>query len=96
MTTWVGKDDNKATKLTGSNGALVLFADFMKAQGVEEKQRQMPEGIAMTLFEKQTGNAVTDTCENTVEYPAVVSGILLIENCLKEKKKSWLERLFGG
>jgi len=30
VTTWVGKDNNKSAGLTGSNGALVLFSDYMK------------------------------------------------------------------
>ncbi|WP_094752440.1 penicillin-binding protein 1B [Psychromonas sp. CD1] len=30
VTTWVGKDSNKSTKLTGSSGALVLFSYYMK------------------------------------------------------------------
>ena len=30
VTTWVGKDNNKSTKLTGSSGALVLFSEYMK------------------------------------------------------------------
>ena len=30
VTTWLGKDDNKPTGLTGSSGALVLFSDFLK------------------------------------------------------------------
>jgi len=30
VTTWVGRDDNKSAKLTGSSGALVLFSSYMK------------------------------------------------------------------
>ncbi|WP_372881911.1 penicillin-binding protein 1B [Psychromonas sp.] len=30
VTTWVGRDDNKSSQLTGSSGALVLFSDYMK------------------------------------------------------------------
>ena len=30
VTTWVGRDDNKSAKLTGSGGALVLFSTYMK------------------------------------------------------------------
>lgn len=30
VTTWVGRDDNKSAKLTGSSGALVLFSNYMK------------------------------------------------------------------
>ncbi|MFT6984423.1 MAG: penicillin-binding protein 1B [Psychromonas sp.] len=30
VTTWVGKDNNKSSELTGSSGALVIFSDYMK------------------------------------------------------------------
>lgn len=30
VTTWVGRDDNKSAKLTGSSGALVLFSTYMQ------------------------------------------------------------------
>lgn len=30
VTTWVGRDDNKSAKITGSSGALVLFSTYMK------------------------------------------------------------------
>jgi penicillin-binding protein 1B len=30
VTTWVGRDDNQSTKLTGSSGALILFSVYMK------------------------------------------------------------------
>ncbi|WDD98223.1 penicillin-binding protein 1B [Thalassomonas actiniarum] len=97
VTTWVGRDDNKSMGLTGSSGALVLFADFLKQQGVVEKQVVMPEGIAMTLFERQSGNAVTDECDNTELYPAISLAIRVNENCLQKRPdtRSWLERLLG-
>ena len=97
VTTWVGRDDNKPMGLTGSSGALVLFADFLKQQGVADKQAVMPEGIAMTLFERQSGNAVTDECDNTELYPAISQAIRVNENCLQKRPdtRSWLERLLG-
>ena len=94
ITTWVGRDDNKPTELTGSSGALLLFTDFIKHQGVVNKATVMPNNIALTLFEQKTGNAVTDKCKETVEYPAVISGVVL-QDCLEQNKRSWLERLFG-
>ncbi len=101
VTTWLGRDDDQTTKLTGSSGALVLFANFMKKQGIADAELVMPEGVAMTLFEQQTGNAVTAQCSNTVEYPAVSVGVVLKNSCLKKrdhidkKQRSWFERLFG-
>jgi len=97
VTTWLGKDNNKPTGLTGSSGALPLFADFMKKQGVVELAEEKPDGIVMTLFEQQTGNAVTDDCANTVFYPAVSAGIVTSKQCLEEKvdQRSWFEKVFG-
>ncbi len=97
VTTWLGKDDNATTGLTGSSGALVLFADFMKNQGVTSSKRIIPQGISQILFEKKTGNAVTNLCDNTINYPAISLGITVQKNCLKEKvdKRSWFEKIFG-
>ncbi|WP_159817258.1 penicillin-binding protein 1B [Colwellia sp. 20A7] len=97
VTTWLGKDDNKPTGLTGSSGALVLFSDFIKKQGVMNKTRIKPEAIATTLFEEKTGHAVSDECDNTKAYPAISAGITVKEGCLKEKvdERSWFEKLFS-
>ena len=97
ITTWIGKDNNKPTGLTGSTGALPLFAHFIKSQGIESKKLTMPEGIAMTLFEKETGSAVTPLCDGTIRYPAVVSSIHQSNTCLQEKQilRSWFDRIFG-
>jgi penicillin-binding protein 1B len=97
ITTWLGKDNNKPTGLTGSSGALALFADFIKRQGVVNKIENKPEGIEVTLFEQQTGNAVTQECTNTVIYPAVRDGIVTYQQCLQKKEdhRSWFEKIFG-
>ncbi len=97
VTTWLGKDNNKTTGLTGSSGALLLFSDFIKKQGVVNRSMYQPDAVAMTVFETQTGHAVTSDCENTVTYPAISAGISVNKGCLKERpdKKSWLEKLFS-
>ena len=97
VTTWLGKDDNKPTGLTGSSGALTLFSDFIKKQGVVNKKRVKPDAIAMTLFEKKTGHAVTSQCDNTINYPAISAGIAMQNSCLKKKvdERSWFEKLFS-
>ena len=97
ITTWLGKDNNKPTGLTGSSGALALFADFIKRQGVVNKIENKPEGIEVTLFEQQTGNAVTQECANTVIYPAVRDGIVTYQQCIQKKEdhRSWFEKIFG-
>jgi len=97
ITTWLGHDNNKPTGLTGSSGALVLFADFINKQGVVEQELLMPDGVSLILFEQATGNAVTDKCAGTVTYPAVTRGITIQQTCLEEKPdtRSWFEKIFG-
>ena len=75
---------------------MVLFADFMKNQKVSNKAPVIPTGIALTLFEKHSGHAVTKKCSETIEYPAVVAGIQIIDDCIKARERSWLERIFGN
>ncbi|MBL4942095.1 MAG: penicillin-binding protein 1B [Colwellia sp.] len=97
VTTWLGKDDNKPTGLTGSSGALLLFSDFMKKQGVVNKSSNKPDAVMMTLFEQKTGHAVGSECEATISYPAISAGIVKQQSCLKEKvdQRSWFEKFFG-
>lgn len=103
VTTWIGNDDNKATKLTGSSGALVLYANFIKKYGVNSIEHQLPAGVSLTEFEDATGYAVAQSCPNTSKLPAITAGIALQYNCTEIKldntpikKKSWFEKLFGN
>lgn len=96
VTTWIGHDDNKPTELTGSSGALVLFANYMKASGVKNIINKMPETVAMVKFENKTGNPVKDNCKGVTRYPAVV-GELSYSNCMEkiEDKRPWWKKIFG-
>ncbi|WP_448213616.1 penicillin-binding protein 1B [Colwellia sp. MEBiC06753] len=97
MTTWIGHDDNTPTKLTGSSGALVLFANVIKQLGVQSLYREMPSNIADVAFESTTGNPVKETCQQMVKYPAITTE-MSYSNCMEkvEDKRSWFEKLFGG
>jgi len=98
VTSWVGRDDNKPTKLTGSSGALVLFADYMNKQGVTNKLMKKPESIELITFEKTTGNAVSDDCSETISLPANTHYLEKLKTCTSppSKKSSWLDKLFGN
>jgi len=101
VTTWLGRDDNKPTDFTGSSGALVLFADFMKKQGIKDKELHMPDEISLTTFEQHTGEATTADCPSNKKYPAINDGLAFRYSCSEvgikksEKKLSWFEKLFG-
>jgi penicillin-binding protein 1B len=99
VTTWIGRDDNKPTKLTGSSGALVLFADFMTKTGAISRQVNIPASVELVRFDNKNGRPVTQACDNSQLLPAVTTGLLYEADCeeapLKSKKKSWLEKIFG-
>ena len=97
VTTWVGRDDNKATNLTGSSGALTLFADYMNDYGIVSKKMEIPDGIALVNFDKNTGRAVDADCQNTVQVPAISSYATQPVSCQQPKKdtRSWFEKIFG-
>lgn len=50
VTVWVGRDDNKPAGLTGANGALPLFSDYMTRRGVNSLKLPVPQGISMVNF----------------------------------------------
>jgi len=100
VTTWLGRDDNKPTKLTGSSGALVLFAEFMNKVGTVSRQTKLPANVALVHFDNKSGKAVAQACDNSQLLPAVTTGLIYESQCQQapkdRKKKSWLEKLFGN
>jgi penicillin-binding protein 1B len=98
VTTWLGRDDNKPTKYTGSSGALVLFSQFMKKQGVENLKLESPKSVTMVSFEPKTGNAIDGDCTDNVKLPAITTHLILLKGCAQpvEEKLSWLQRIFGN
>jgi penicillin-binding protein 1B len=100
VTTWLGRDDNKPTKLTGSSGALVLFAEFMKKNGVQSRLEKIPNNVDLVRFDNKSGRAVSEACDNSQLLPAVTSGLVYESECQYDakhvkKKKSWFEKIFG-
>lgn len=100
ITTWLGNDENKPTKLTGSSGALVLFSDVMKTIGTKDISLDVPVGVEQVPFDKQTGLPLAQACDEQVLYPAVNDGLAFQYKCSAQvvkakKKKSWFEKLFG-
>lgn len=104
VTTWVGKDDNQPTNLTGSSGALVLFSDFIKKVGVTSLPSQYRDDVDYAWFDNEDGSILGQECKNSTKHLAFSdsadNGLTCrkTEQTAKEdkpKKKSWFERLFG-
>jgi penicillin-binding protein 1B len=106
---WVGYDDNRAARLSGSTAALPIWGDMMAALAPEPLALAKPEGIELVLIDLQTGLRGGTSCPSSTEVPfmqgsapqgrapcsgAMDAAVEAVEQTV-QKAKSWLERLFG-
>jgi penicillin-binding protein 1B len=67
--TWVGRDDNKSTGLTGASGALELYIRFLKSLNPEAIADTRPEGIRWAFVNVDTGLQAPPGCGNVMQLP---------------------------
>ncbi|MGF1772983.1 penicillin-binding protein 1B [Vibrio wakamikoensis] len=92
-TIWVGRDDNKSTKLTGSSGALRVYSDYLAARIPEKLILPWPKNISMIGFQSQQGGALQLDCGNPFELPVWDEGGELKASC-DNQPKQWIKNLF--
>jgi len=66
---WLGKDDNSSTGLTGSSGALRVWADLFKQRAKLPIQNIPPQDIEIAWVDKDTGVGSQQSCENAIALP---------------------------
>lgn len=66
---WLGRDDNSATPLTGSGGALQVWADFMRVLPTQGVNMQPPEGVSFDWIDSKNGLLSAEHCEGAVWLP---------------------------
>ncbi len=54
--TWVGRDDNKSMGLSGGNGAMVIWRDFMNAHRPKAVEPVVPDGIQWRSIDGERKN----------------------------------------
>jgi penicillin-binding protein 1B len=106
---WVGYDDNRAARLTGSSAALPIWGDMIGALAPEPLALPKPDGVEMVSIDPQTGLRGGTSCPGAVELPfalgsaprerapcsgAVDAAVEAVDAGVK-KAKSWFDRLFG-
>ena len=79
---WVGFDDNQPVSLTGSQAALPIWTDFMKAAlaGRPSIPFETPEGIAFAEIDRDTGKRALPGCPRTYDE-AFLAGTEPVEYC---------------
>ncbi|PVV21673.1 MAG: penicillin-binding protein 1B [gamma proteobacterium symbiont of Ctena orbiculata] len=97
---WVGRDDNGPTGLTGSSGAMRVWARLMTAIGVSTLQQNRPVGVEMQTIDPATG-LLGEGCPAALEYPFINgSGPTSRAPCarsgsLVEDGVLWFQRFFN-
>ena len=94
---WVGHDDNLATRLTGSSGALRVWADFMASASRTSLYYRVPDGIDHYWIDGQTGYLSSERCEGARLMPFVPGSQPVQRNVCTKKRSDiieWFRRLF--
>ena len=68
---WVGRDDNKSSKLTGSSGAMRVWEKLMLK--LDQKQRILPENkdIIYATVDTESGLVANNKCASRISLPFV-------------------------
>jgi penicillin-binding protein 1B len=102
---WVGRDDNGGTKLTGGSGALKVWAHFMASASKQPLAYRMPDGIQPLWVDDRNGYLTGNGCPNARMLPFIIgSEPDQRTNCSSRQSgpksgsgiKSWFDSLFGG
>ncbi|WP_019518534.1 penicillin-binding protein 1B [Faucicola boevrei] len=66
---WVGLDDNQTTGLSGGNGALPMWVNFMQRLKLNPVQLAEPTDIQWQWLENGTGELSNQNCPNAIRVP---------------------------
>jgi penicillin-binding protein 1B len=75
MVVWVGRDDNKPTKLTGASGALRIWGDIMTSVETQPLPEFTPEGIEEIRVDPGNGLLAGPDCGRGMTLPFSVEGL---------------------
>ena len=94
--TWLGRDDNKPMKLTGSSGALRVYADYISLRTPEVYQLPWPNDVTMAGFDLESNKTLEPNCRGSVKLPIWdKSGQYKAKCDRKNTPAAWLTDIFG-
>lgn len=67
---WIGRDDNGPTGLTGSSGALPIFADIMRRSSMQPLLLGLPERVEWVWIDRE-GKRASEYCRDAIQLPFV-------------------------
>ncbi|EPF9728917.1 penicillin-binding protein 1B [Vibrio fluvialis] len=92
-TIWLGRDDNQPTKLTGSSGALRVYADYLRYRIPEKLVLPWPQGISTVGFSQSRSGGLELDCNNDFQLPVWDASGSWKKQC-ENRPTEWLKKLF--
>ncbi len=92
-TIWLGRDDNKPTKLTGSSGALRVYAEYLKYRIPEKLLLPWPQGITTVGFANNRSGELELDCDNDFKLPVWDKDGSWKKEC-ENRPQNWIKKLF--
>ncbi|WP_099607668.1 penicillin-binding protein 1B [Vibrio coralliilyticus] len=93
-TIWLGRDDNKPTKLTGSSGALRVYAEYLNHRIPEKLTLPWPKGISTLGFSHTEQGSLQLDCNNQFKLPVWDTNNVLKQQC-DSKPTQWIKKIFS-
>lgn len=92
---WLGHDDNHATGLTGSTGALRVWQRFFRQIPAQDLQMRTPDTIEYQWIDPQSGGITEKGCKDAVELPFLKGfGPSQRAECKSQSTLDWLKDIF--
>lgn len=101
---WVGRDDNQSTGLTGTSGALPIWAGVMRSLDVQPREPLPPGDIETLDIDPHSGLRADAGCAARVRVPVVRTAVAMpwaacadaARPELPEQPLDWFRELFRG
>jgi penicillin-binding protein 1B len=100
---WVGRDDNRPSGLTGSTGALPVWAHIMSGLWGESIAMNPPQGVEWSWIDRQNGLRADSTCQGSLKMPFIegtvprgVSGCTTSVEGAVKRSWDWLKDLLDS
>ena len=72
---WVGRDDNKPVNLSGSSGALEIWARLMRAIGAESVPDTAPRDVEWHWVTRGEGRRIERACTGAMQLPFIAGRV---------------------
>jgi len=93
-TVWVGRDDNQAAGLSGSQGAMQVWGHIMKSVGLVPLSLLPTAETEVFWIDMSNGLLALEKCENAQQVPFQKGYAPRIESSCVDRHKSFFDRFF--